>query len=68
MAEKTTGANGSSGIGRVDESRRSLMKGAAIAGLAATLQPVLAESAAAQSPGDVQPLRDPRTRFMGAQR
>jgi hypothetical protein len=63
MAEKTTGTDVSSVKGGIDESRRSLMKGAAIAGLAAALQPVLAESATAQPSNDVQPIRDPRTRF-----
>jgi NAD(P)-dependent dehydrogenase (short-subunit alcohol dehydrogenase family) len=44
-------------------SRRSMMKGAAIAGLAATSLPTVAASVAAQAPGDVQPPGDPRTRF-----
>jgi NAD(P)-dependent dehydrogenase (short-subunit alcohol dehydrogenase family) len=61
MTEKTTGPNGAQAA--FDENRRSLMKGAAIVGLAAVLPPVFVESAAAQPPSDVQPIRDPRTKF-----
>jgi NAD(P)-dependent dehydrogenase (short-subunit alcohol dehydrogenase family) len=63
MTEKTTKTGSSHGKGGTDESRRSLMKGAALAGLAAAFQPALAQSAAAQPRGDAQPIRDPRTKF-----
>jgi NAD(P)-dependent dehydrogenase (short-subunit alcohol dehydrogenase family) len=63
MIEKTTRATSSTVEDGIDASRRSVMKSAAIAGLAAVSLPVSVESAAAQPPGDVQPVGDPRTRF-----
>ena len=63
MTKKTRQAGISDSKGGIDEGRRSLMKGAAVAGIAAAFQPVLAESAAAQARGDAQPLSDPRLRF-----
>jgi NAD(P)-dependent dehydrogenase (short-subunit alcohol dehydrogenase family) len=64
MIEKTTGTDDSNLEGDIvtNPGRRSLMKGA-IVGLAAASLPGLARSAAAQPPSDVQPIRDPRTRF-----
>jgi NAD(P)-dependent dehydrogenase (short-subunit alcohol dehydrogenase family) len=47
----------------MDAGRRSVIKGAAIAGLAAASLPAMAGSASAQQASDVQPLSDPRTRF-----
>jgi len=48
----------------MDASRRSVLKGAAIVGLAAASLPAMAgSSASAQQPSRVQPARDPRTRF-----
>ncbi|MDR2364599.1 MAG: SDR family NAD(P)-dependent oxidoreductase, partial [Zoogloeaceae bacterium] len=62
MTRKTTA--GKSGVeGGMDAGRRSVVKGAAIAGLAAVSLPTIAGSASAQRPGDVPPLKDPRARF-----
>lgn len=60
MTEKTTI---STSTDPVDESRRSIMKGAAIASLAAAALPASAGGAAAQTRTDAQPLNDPRTAF-----
>ncbi len=47
----------------IDTSRRSLIKGAAITGLAAATLPVAVGNASAQTPNNVRPLKDPRTAF-----
>ncbi|MDR0672864.1 MAG: SDR family oxidoreductase [Zoogloeaceae bacterium] len=61
MTEKTTG--NSNVEGGIDAGRRSMMKRAAVAGLAVASLSTSAGSAAARPPGDVQPARDPRARF-----
>ncbi len=53
--------------GDIDTGRRSVMKGAAIAGLAAAALPATAGRAAAQTPAQAQPLTNPRTRFANDQ-
>jgi hypothetical protein len=63
MTEKTAETGSSNVEDGIDTSRRSMMKSAAIAGLAMASLPASAESITAQAPGDVQPLIDPRTRF-----
>ncbi|MDR1163751.1 MAG: SDR family oxidoreductase [Candidatus Accumulibacter sp.] len=60
MTEKTTSTNVDDGV---DPTRRSMIKGAVIAGLAAASLPGSAESASAPPSRGAQPLVDPRTRF-----
>lgn len=63
MTEKAIEIVNSSVEGKIDTSRRSVIKGAAIAGLATATLPAAAASAAAQPSSGAQPISDPRTRF-----
>ncbi|MDR2507891.1 MAG: SDR family oxidoreductase [Candidatus Accumulibacter sp.] len=63
MTEKTTGIDGSAIEDGVDASRRSVIKGVAIAGLTAASPLAAAGRALKQQPNDVQPANDPRARF-----
>ncbi len=63
MMEKKTGLDNPSVQEGIDSGRRSVMKGAAIAGLAAVSLSVSPGSIAAQTSSEAQPLRNPRTRF-----
>ncbi|MDR1277058.1 MAG: SDR family oxidoreductase [Candidatus Accumulibacter sp.] len=60
MTEKTRSANVDDGV---DPTRRSMIKGAVIAGLAAASLPGPAESASTPPSRGAQPLIDPQTRF-----
>ncbi|MDR1349536.1 MAG: SDR family oxidoreductase [Zoogloeaceae bacterium] len=62
MAEKTTETDTQTAKTAL-MSRRSMMKGVAIVGLAAAALPTMAENAATQASGSVPPIKDPRAKF-----